>query len=153
MLFDPARHEPLSERPWDEDRVRAAIAAIVADTENAFDENELWPAHPLDLDEGPLPKVTSLFLGAAGVIWALHDLERRGAVALGRDWTPVALSLADRYLAQPDYPEEVDGPVPSLMMGEAGILLVAHTLAPAAWQEERLARRPCGRTSTILPVS
>ena len=118
--------------------MRAAIAAIVTDTENAFDERELWPAHLLDLDEGPLPMVKSLFLGAAGVIWALHDLERRDAVTLGRDWTPVALSLADRYLAEPDYPEEVDGPVASLMMGEAGILLVAHTLAPAAWQEERL---------------
>ncbi len=138
MLFDPARHEPLSERPWDEDRARAAIAAIVTDTESAFDECELWPAHPLDLDDGPLPRVASLFLGAAGVIWALHDLERRDAVDLGRDWTPLALSLVDRYRAEPDYPEEVDGPVPSLMMGEAGILLVAHTLAPAAWQEERL---------------
>jgi hypothetical protein len=29
-------------------------------------------------------------------------------------------------------------PVPSLFMGESGILLVAHRLAPAAWQEERL---------------
>ena len=28
--------------------------------------------------------------------------------------------------------------VPSLWMGEAGILLVAHTLSPAAWQEMRL---------------
>jgi hypothetical protein len=48
------------------------------------------------------------------------------------------MSLTDRYLAAPDFPEEVDGPIPSLMMGEAGILVVAHTLAPAAWQEERL---------------
>ena len=40
--------------------------------------------------------------------------------------------------AQPDFPELVDGPVPSLWAGEAGILLVAHTLAPAPWQEARL---------------
>ena len=39
MLYDPPSHEPLTERPWDEDRVRAAIAAIVAETESAFDES------------------------------------------------------------------------------------------------------------------
>ena len=138
MLFDPASHESLTERAWDEGHVRIAIAAIAADTERAFDADELWPAHPRDLDDGPLPRVASLFLGAAGVIWALHDLERRGAVELERDWAAVATSLADRYLAAPDYPEEVEGPIPSLAMGEGGILVVAHTLAPAAWQEERL---------------
>ena len=39
---------------------------------------------------------------------------------------------------QPDFQDLVTGPVPSLLMGETGILLVAHTLAPAAWQEKRL---------------
>jgi lantibiotic modifying enzyme len=48
----------------------------------------------------------------------------------------VALTLPDRYRAEPDFPTK--GVVPSLWMGEAGILLVAHTLAPAAWQEEQL---------------
>ena len=76
MLYDPPSHEPLTDRPWDEGRVRAAIAAIVAETESAFDDTELWPAHPRDLDDGPLPAVSSLFLGASGVIWALHELER-----------------------------------------------------------------------------
>jgi hypothetical protein len=138
VLFDPARHEPLADRPWDEARVRAAIATIVADTEGAFDERELWLAHPRDLEDGPLPQATSAFLGAAGVIWALHELERRGAAELQRDWTPIALGLADRYLAAPDFQDEVDGSIASLYMGEAGVLLTAHTMAPAAWQEERL---------------
>jgi hypothetical protein len=138
MLFDPSSHEPITDRPWDDRRVRAAIAAVVADAESGFDEGLLWPAHPLDEDGGPLPKVTSLYLGASGVIWAFHQLERAGAVDLRRDWAPVAVSLAERYLTQPDFQDYVEGPVPSLWMGEAGILLVAHTLAPATWQEERL---------------
>jgi hypothetical protein len=139
MLFDPSHHEPLTERPWDEDRVRAAIATVVADAEAAFDDDDLWSPHPVDEVDGPLPQVASLYLGASAVIWALHQLERRGAAGLTRDWAPVAVSLADRYLAHPDFPELTDGaPVPSLLMGEAGTLLVAHTLAPARWQEERL---------------
>lgn len=137
-LFDPAGHEPLTERPWDDGRARAVIAAVVADAESAFDEDSLWPAHPLDEEGGPLPRVASLYLGASGVVWALHRLERAGLAEPRRDWAPVAVGLVERYAAQPDFQDEFGGPVPSLWMGEAGILLVAHTLAPAAWQEDQL---------------
>jgi hypothetical protein len=137
-LFDAASHEPLVETAWSVERVRAAIRAIVAETEQAFSADTLWPAHALDLEDGPLPAVASLYLGASGVIWALQRLERDGVVELQRDWTTVALGLPERYAAHPDFQDLVDGPVPSLWMGEAGILLVAHTLAPAPWQEERL---------------
>jgi hypothetical protein len=138
VLFDPGSHEQLTERPWDPDRARAAIGRIVAETESSFDETALWTAHPIDLVDGPLPRVASLYLGAAGVIWALHELERAAGVELQRDWAPVAVGLAERYPSEPDFQDIVDGPVPSLLMGESGILLVAHTLASATWQEERL---------------
>src|SRR4029079_3459079 len=91
VLYAPENHEPLTDRPWDEGRVRAAIREIVAETENAFDETELWPAHPRDLEDGPLPAVSSLYLGASGVIWAMHELERAGVAELGREWAPVAV--------------------------------------------------------------
>src|SRR5205823_3987447 len=104
--------------------------------ESAFDERTLWPAHPLDEDGEPLPPLASLYLGASGVVSALDELERAGAVELRRRWAPVSQALCERYLAGPDW--DVDGPVPSLWMGESGILLVAHRLAPARWQEERL---------------
>ena len=55
MLFDPASHEPLVDTPWSESRARAAIAAIVVDTEGGFDEQTLWCAHPLDEDGDLLP--------------------------------------------------------------------------------------------------
>jgi hypothetical protein len=137
-LIDPDAHEPVTDAVWDADRARAAVAAIVSETEASFDPNDLWPPHPLDEDEDepPLGRVASLYLGAAGVIWALHALERAGLVEARRDWGEVALTLHDRYRAEPDFPAV--GVVPSLWMGEAGILLVAHTLAPAAWQEEHL---------------
>jgi hypothetical protein len=137
-LIDPDAHEPLTRAAWDADRVRASVAAIVSATEASFDPADLWPPHPLDEepDEPPLDRVASLYLGASGVLWALHALERAGLAETRRDWATVALELPERYRAEPDFPNV--GAVPSLWMGDAGILLVAHTLAPAAWQEERL---------------
>jgi hypothetical protein len=137
MLFDPEAHAPLTHTAWDAERARAAIRAIVTETERAFDADELWEPHPLDHDDdSPLARPASLYLGAAGVVWALDALERNATADLERDWREVAVSLADRYRAEPDFPDV--GVVPSLWMGEAGILLVAHTLAPARWQEEQL---------------
>src|SRR5207253_10983347 len=99
--------------------------------------DELWASHPLDeLEEAA--GLCGLYLGASGAIWTLHRLEKLGAVELRRDWASVAASLPERYAAHPDLAEELGGPVPSLFVGEAGILLVAQILAPAAEQERRL---------------
>jgi Lanthionine synthetase C-like protein len=137
-LFDPRAHVPLTERAWDADRTRAAIRAIAAETERAFTNEDLWPPHPLDEeeDEAPLRRPACVYLGASGVIWALHALQRDGLVELGRAWDEIAVSLPERYREEPDFAE--DGVMPSLSFGEAGILLVAHTLAPSRWQEESL---------------
>jgi hypothetical protein len=137
-LVDPDAHEPVTDASWDADRARAAVAAIAAETEASFDPENLWEPHPLDEedDEPPLGRVASLYLGAAGVIWALHALARGEFAETRRDWGAVALTLPERYRAEPDFPDK--GVVPSLWMGEAGILLVAHTLRPAAWQEPQL---------------
>lgn len=43
-LVDPDAHEPLTGTAWDEARARGAIGAIAAETEAAFDDDELWPA-------------------------------------------------------------------------------------------------------------
>jgi hypothetical protein len=138
-LFDHRSHEPVTEAPWSENAARAAIAEIVADAERAFDPATLWPAHPLDEDGEPLPSTTCFYLGACGVVWALDALRRAGAVELHRDWAEVAAALPDRYTASPDLPEWTGGgPAPSLMVGESGVLLVAHRLAPAIWQTDRL---------------
>jgi Lanthionine synthetase C-like protein len=135
-LFDPGSHEPLARTEWDAERARAAIRAIVVDTEAAFTDDGLWPVHPLDEDPNDAPILNTLYLGAAGVIWALQALQAADATELGRDWAAVALSLPERYREHPDIPG--DGVIPSFLAGEAGILLVAHTLAPRPWQEEQL---------------
>jgi lanthionine synthetase-like protein len=138
-LFHAPSHEPLGGGEWSEAAARAAVAAIAADAEEAFDPRTLWPAHPLDEEEGELPSPVGLYLGAAGVIWALDVLAEAGLTTPARDWADVAAGLPDRYLARPDLPELTGGrPVPSLLVGESGILLVAHRLAPAPEHVERM---------------
>jgi lanthionine synthetase-like protein len=136
-LFGPAAHEPLTELVWDDAAVRAAIAAVAADAEAAFDPYGLWALHPLDEYDDPADAF-GLYLGASGAIWALHRLEQLSAVERRRDWAPVAGSLPERYAAEPELADELGGPLASVWFGEAGILLVAHMLAPAAEQERRL---------------
>ena len=138
-LYHRPSHEPLAGAGWSESAAQAAIAAIVADAEAAFDPQTLWPAHPLDEDRGPLPSTVGIYLGAGGVVWALDALARAGLATPTRSWADVAAALPDRYLATPDLPEVTDGrPVPSLLVGESGTLLVAHRLAPAADHVERM---------------
>jgi hypothetical protein len=127
VLHTPENHEPLVERDWDEAWVRERIEAIADDVEAAVGVEGLWPEHALDEDPEH-PMRLGLYLGAAGVVWALH--------ALGRDHPELGRGLHERYLDEPDWP----GVVPGLLCGEAGILLVSYLLAPEARTADELAR-------------
>lgn len=138
LLFDPASHERLTERAWDEHAVREAIARIAADAEAAFTEASYWePHHPLDEIDAQLHRLKNLYLGASGVVWALHRLASIGAADPRRDLRSFAAALPARYREEPDA-GEFEGPLPSLWLGEVGVLLVAHTLAPSKAEEDRL---------------
>jgi hypothetical protein len=134
MLFSPEAHEPLVDEPWSADRARAAIAAIVADAESAFDDG--WPLHAEDAepDDDPAKQFRTVYMGGAGVVDALCRLERRGFVELQRDYVPY---LERSLEAEPDFPDE--DPERSLWMGETGIRLVLQRVAPSAGNLERLA--------------
>jgi hypothetical protein len=133
MLFTPEAHEALAEEPWSDERARAAIAAIVADAENAFDDG--WPMHPQDAgpDDPPEARFRTVYLGGAGVVDALDRLARRGFVELRRDYVPY---LERSLEAEPDFPDE--DPQRSLWMGETGVRLVLQRLAPSPANLERL---------------
>ena len=134
MLFTPAAHEPLTETPWSEGRVRTAIAAIVADAESAFEDG--WPMHPADVEPGddPATRFRTMYLGGAGVVDALHRLARRGFVELRRDYVPY---LERSLEAPPDFPDE--DAERSLWSGETGIRLVLQRVAPLQANLDRLA--------------
>ncbi len=126
LLFRPSEHEPLEAVAWDEARAREAISAIVADAEAAWD-GERWPWHPRDGDEDEDP--SSIYLGSAGVVWALHELGSTG-------WEDAAVALVGRYRARPDFGEGASAP--SYWMGEAGIALVAYRLTGDAGLADRV---------------
>jgi hypothetical protein len=135
MLFQPGAHERLTDQPWSAERVRTAIASIVADTESAFDDG--WPTHTRDFaaEDDASRRFRTVYLGGAGVVDALHRLARRGFVDLRRDYVPYLESSLE---AQPDFPE--DDSERSLWMGETGIRLVLQRLAPSQPNLERLSQ-------------
>ena len=130
MLYDPAAFESLTDEPWDEGRVRDGIAALVADADAAFDPDALWPAHEWDGWNAPHP-MKNLYVGAAGVVFALDLLQDRGLAETALDLPAVALAALERWRAEPDYIKGEVVPDPGaagLLTGEAGILLVACRL-------------------------
>src|SRR5215470_10449237 len=105
-MFDPRRHIALAPEPWDAAVARAAIAEIVEDALERFDPDAFWPTHPLD-EPAPAPS-TSLYFGAAGVLWALDHLRREGAVEFGQDFRgllPRLLALNREEHAGSPYPQ------------------------------------------------
>ena len=87
----PRHTRALAGEAWSESRARDAIAAICRDAEAAFDPERLWPAHPLD-GEVTSDELLTLYLGGAGMVWALDRLARSGVHAPARDWVGVAAS-------------------------------------------------------------
>lgn len=136
MLYLPEAFEALTDEPWDETRVRERIRMLVADAEAEFDPTQLWPASD-DWDtsrgQAALP-LTRLYAGAAGVVWGLDVLRRRGHAEIQIDLAAAAARALEKWRADPDRPERLDPPVStsaSLYFGESGLLLVAYKLAPS----------------------
>jgi lantibiotic modifying enzyme len=127
VLYEPAQFEALIDEPWDPARTEDAIAAIVADADEAFDPAALWPAHEWDGWEEPLP-MKNLYVGAAGVIWALDELRRRGHAETSLDLAAAALRTLELEHAEPDSTADGHYHPASLLRGEAGPLLVAYRL-------------------------
>ena len=129
MLYEPAHFERLTNEPWDPARIEDAIAGIVADADRAFDPEALWPAHEWDGWQAPLPMKT-LYVGAAGVIWALDALRRRGHAESTLDLAGAALRTLELQRVAPDSAADEHYHPAALLCGETGPLLVAFRLAP-----------------------
>jgi hypothetical protein len=133
-LYRPESFEPLTDAAWDEDAVRAGIREIVADTDAALRGPKLlWQADSWDNWHATSP-LKNLYVGAAGVLWALDELRRRGYAESKLDLPDLALRNLELFRAKPDFIKVLTLPEPkesALMTGEAGILLVAWRLAPS----------------------
>lgn len=134
MLYRPEAFEPLTDESWDEERVRRRIRAIVADTDEALRGRRLlWRADDWDRWHGTSP-MKNLYVGAAGVLWALDELRRRGHVETKLDLADLAVRNLELFRARPDFMKGMKLPTPresSLLEGETGTLLIAWRLAPS----------------------
>lgn len=115
VLWRPDEHEELTDHAWDEGLVRHAIDAIVSDAEDA-ESRGCWPGHRRD-EVSERDCYASLYLGSAGMIWALRKLGSSFGASTGVG------EAIERYRNSPG-PEEAVHP-PSLLMGETGLLVVA----------------------------
>src|SRR5258708_35032187 len=87
MMLEKARHVPVRPLAWDPGEASIAIHEIVSDAIDHFDPERFWPAHPME--DGVPDGNTSLYFGAAGVIWALHYLARIGFSEIPYDFLVV----------------------------------------------------------------
>ncbi len=133
MLYRPEAFDPLTGSSVGR-RTGCATASrrIVADADAAFDPVALWPAEEWDSWQNHTP-LKSLYVGAAGVVWALGALQRRGHAESGLDLAEAARNVLTAWRAEPDLMEGIELPSPAraaLLAGEAGILTVAWQLSP-----------------------
>lgn len=133
VLYRAEAFAPLTESSWDEARVRNAVGAIVADADAAYSPGTLWPAdEDWDAWQTPTP-LKALYVGAAGVVWALDVLRRRGHAETSVDLTTAARRALAAFRAEPDFMRGIELPstaAAGLLSGESGILAVAFRLAP-----------------------
>ena len=136
MLYEADRHEPLTSTPWDESAVRNCIEDVVRDAAARYSAWELWPSHPLEYS----PEVRwNLYVGAAGVIWALNHLASSG---VSTDLPDISKSV--QGLLEPNRSWIRGGNnsalgTDGLLTGDAGILLLAARLGQLASVEDQIA--------------
>ena len=146
MLYRPEAFEPLTDDRWNERRARDAIRTIVDDTDDALrGPRLLWRSHAWDAWQATSP-MKNLYVGAAGVVWALDRLRRHGHAETGLDLADLAMRALELFRARPDVQKVMRPPAPAesaLLTGETGILLVAWRLAPSDELAETLLARIC----------
>src|SRR5580704_10574090 len=137
MMYDQKRHVALTSEPWDEAAARSEIQTIVDDAVARFDPVKFWPSHPND--DGVPDGSEDLYLGAAGVIWAVDYLKRQGMTAVTVDFVPIIAHViaenAESFAGGP-YPQHG-----SLLFGDIGVKLLAMRLAPSSELADALYQR------------
>jgi len=131
--FDTARHETLADIPWNAGAAHGALERIVDETRAAFTPNGLWPIHPRDADGGSHPR-TSLWEGAAGVIWGLDHLARERAASPGPSFSEhlPEVQRRNRRVLESDGWRKALGDAwqtRSWLFGDSGVLFTRWTAA------------------------
>jgi hypothetical protein len=135
-LFDRNRHQALIDSAWDDGVAASAIERIVGNTRAAFTPDNLWPIHPHDTEDNEPGPQTSLYFGAAGVIWGLDHLAREGATNPGPSFAEHLpdIQLRNRRLLESDpwrQALKAGWQTRSWLLGDAGVLFAQWKTAPS----------------------
>jgi len=146
-MNEQSRHVPLRALTWDPAAAAQAMDEIMADALEHFDGERLWPAHPQDDDVAD--GNSSIYMGAAGMIWALEYLRRVGANKTPFDFRPYLTQLLEKTRAEmQSYGSySVTG---SLLLGDMGTALMIMRLAPSPAIADIIAAR--ANANTQLPI-
>ena len=136
MLYRPEAFEPLIDEPWDEARVRDGDPRRSSRTRTRPSTRTGSGRRTSGTPGRSTPPLKDLYCGAAGVVWALDALRRRGHAETRIDLA-AAIDAGARALARGAATSGGETPLPSppsssLLCGESGILVVAWRLAPSA---------------------
>jgi Lanthionine synthetase C-like protein len=138
-LFRPEAFEQLADAAWSEDAAHEGIRAIVADTEAAYRGPKLfWKAHEWDGWHGTSP-MKNLYVGTAGVLWALDRLQRFGFAETTLDLKDLSARNVALFRERPDFMKGMKLPSrreAALLTGEAGVLLTACLLGNADYADD-----------------
>jgi len=118
MIYNPERHEELTTTDWDESKVIDCIESIYEDSQKNFYSIEKQ----------------TMYFGKAGALFGLLEISKFLNKPLSLDPKKVISEVYADYLKNPDT-EKV---VPSLYLGEVGILLVEYLLNPSETLENKL---------------
>ena len=146
-MIEASRHVPLRQVSWDQDSAARAIDEIVSDALDHFGGEQFWPAH--GLDDGIKDGHSSIYVGAAGVIWALEHLRRVGATKASFDFGPYLPQLLEKTKAEMATYEDyaVNG---SLLFGDLGTALLMMRLEPTSAIADLIHMRATANTQ--LPI-
>ena len=138
-LYDAAEHRSLDGPGWSDAIARAALEEIVADVVGAYRGTEqLWPNDPNDLEGMPDVPLRNVYMGAAGVAWAL-DLIAQDELCERPPWLhELARGLGEGFRTAPELTEIEPPPSAALLFGETGILLAAEAILRDGSQLDRL---------------
>ncbi|MBE9100940.1 lanthionine synthetase C family protein [Vacuolonema iberomarrocanum] len=125
-LFDPTRHYSLLDIDWNPDAAQQAIGAIAHETIEQLNDRPLLPGHPMDDQTFG----TDLYLGKAGVLWAIHYLQTVGAIDstfnVAQHLDATLAQNSQIYLQNTPYPQQS-----SYLFGDLPLLLLQYKLAPS----------------------
>lgn len=132
MLFEPTKHETLIDAGWNLEKVNEVIELIFNDTLRNFDAKKYWIADKNE--DAQIKSNKTIYYGAAGTVWALNKVSGFLNRELPFNKVELLNQIHEDYLRRPD----TENVVPSLFLGEVGILLVKNQFAPSKEIQDKI---------------